>query len=154
MLPKLLTALAFGCNNVAYRPVMEALELLRRYADRSRSGTPERVPIHGLVPAARREAVVDEKGRVEQIPYELCVLTALRDAIRRRVNAAGGDVLLDQRVRLGASHHQKVVVIRHAAGSERDVAFVGGIDLCHSRRDECSPSGRPTAPVNGARVWE
>jgi phosphatidylserine/phosphatidylglycerophosphate/cardiolipin synthase-like enzyme len=29
-------------------------------------------------------------------------------------NAAGGEVLLDQRVRLGGSHHQKLVVIRHA----------------------------------------
>jgi hypothetical protein len=28
--------------------------------------------------------VVDEKGRIERIPYELCVLVALRDAIRRR----------------------------------------------------------------------
>jgi hypothetical protein len=27
---------------------------------------------------------VDERGRVERIPYELCVLTSLRDAIRRR----------------------------------------------------------------------
>ncbi|MFF7705448.1 Tn3 family transposase [Streptomyces lydicus] len=29
-------------------------------------------------------AVVDDKGRVERIPYELCVLVALRDAVRRR----------------------------------------------------------------------
>ena len=27
---------------------------------------------------------MDERGRVERIPYELCVLTSLRDAIRRR----------------------------------------------------------------------
>ncbi|MET8327153.1 hypothetical protein [Streptomyces sp. NPDC005181] len=31
-----------------------------------------------------RKAVVDDKGRVERIPYELCVLVALRDALRRR----------------------------------------------------------------------
>ncbi|WP_329136596.1 hypothetical protein OG552_25155 [Streptomyces sp. NBC_01476] len=28
--------------------------------------------------------MVDNKGRVERIPYELCVLVNLRDALRRR----------------------------------------------------------------------
>ena len=36
------------------------------------------------MPTAWRDAVVDEQGRVERIPYELCVLTALREALRRR----------------------------------------------------------------------
>ena len=71
------------------------------------------------------------------------------------VNAAGGEVLLDQRVRLGGSHHQKLVVARHAAAPERDVAFVGGIDLCHSRRDDGHHSGdaqhQKMAPVYGSR---
>jgi phosphatidylserine/phosphatidylglycerophosphate/cardiolipin synthase-like enzyme len=52
------------------------------------------------------------------------------------VNEAGGEVLLDQRVRLGGSHHQKLVVARYGDGRAADVAFVGGIDLCHSRRDD------------------
>jgi len=52
------------------------------------------------------------------------------------IEQAGGEVLLDQRVRFGGSHHQKLVVIRHPAAPERDVAFAGGIDLCHSRRDD------------------
>jgi hypothetical protein len=37
------------------------------------------------------------------------------------VNSAGGEVLLDQRVRLGGSHHQKLVVIRYAGGAEREI---------------------------------
>ncbi len=52
------------------------------------------------------------------------------------IEQAGGEVLLDQRVRFGGSHHQKLVVIRHPRAPERDVAFAGGIDLCHSRRDD------------------
>jgi len=52
------------------------------------------------------------------------------------VTEAGGEVLLDERVRRGGSHHQKLVVIRHPGDSEHDVAFVGGIDLCHGRRDD------------------
>lgn len=71
------------------------------------------------------------------------------------VNAAGGEVLLDQRVRLGGSHHQKLVVIRHAGAPERDLAFAGGIDLCHSRRDDEDHNGDPQhqamAPIYGPR---
>jgi len=47
------------------------------------------------------------------------------------------------RVRLGGSHHQKFVVLRHPGRSELDVAFVGGIDLCHSRRDDAAHAGDP-----------
>ena len=36
MLPRLLAALDLRCNNSAYRPVMDAVVLLRRYADRDR----------------------------------------------------------------------------------------------------------------------
>src|SRR4029077_8557778 len=70
------------------------------------------------------------------------------------VNAAGGEGLLDQRVRLGGSHHQKLVVIRHGDGRSPDVAFVGGIDLCHSRRDDHQHLGdfqrQPMSPPYGA----
>lgn len=57
------------------------------------------------------------------------------------IEQAGGEVLLDQRVRFGGSHHQKLVVIRHRDHPERDVAFAGGIDLCHSRRDDGTHRG-------------
>ena len=57
------------------------------------------------------------------------------------VSAAGGQVLLDNRVRRGGSHHQKLVVLRHLASPEDDVAFVGGIDLSHGRRDDVRHGG-------------
>ncbi len=83
MLPPLLAALGFRCNNTAYRPVMDALDLLARYVGvdgKTRFYDPiEAVPVDGVVPMAWRDAVVDGKGRVERIPYELCVLVALRD---------------------------------------------------------------------------
>ena len=59
------------------------------------------------------------------------------------VRAAGGEVLLDQRVRRAGSHHQKLVVLRHPDRPERDVAFAGGIDLCHARRDDGRHHGDP-----------
>ena len=59
------------------------------------------------------------------------------------VSAAGGEVLLDQRVRRAGSHHQKLVVLRHPGRPDRDVAFAGGIDLCHARRDDSRHRGDP-----------
>ena len=57
------------------------------------------------------------------------------------VTEAGGEVLLDERVRRGGSHHQKMVLIRHPSNLDRDVAFIGGIDLSHGRRDDTSHGG-------------
>jgi phosphatidylserine/phosphatidylglycerophosphate/cardiolipin synthase-like enzyme len=34
-------------------------------------------------------------------------------------------------------------VLRHGGRPERDVAFLGGIDLCHGRRDDASHAGDP-----------
>jgi hypothetical protein len=86
--PPLLATLGFQCNNTAYRPVMNALALLAQYAKvdgKTRFyDVGEAVPMDGVVRKDWREAVVDERSRVERIPYELCVLVALRDAIRRR----------------------------------------------------------------------
>jgi phosphatidylserine/phosphatidylglycerophosphate/cardiolipin synthase-like enzyme len=55
----------------------------------------------------------------------------------------GAEVLLDMRVRAGGSHHQKFLVVRHRDDSSRDVAFVGGMDLAHNRRDDAHHRGDP-----------
>jgi phosphatidylserine/phosphatidylglycerophosphate/cardiolipin synthase-like enzyme len=65
------------------------------------------------------------------------------DKLGAALNEAGAEVLLDQRVRRFGSHHQKLVVIRHRDSAEGDVAFVGGIDLCHGRRDDATHEGDP-----------
>ncbi len=75
-----------------------------------------------------------------------------------RLQAGGAEALLDMRVRTGGSHHQKLVVIRHQGRPELDVAFVGGIDLGHSRRDDArhlgDPQAQPMAPAYGDRpAW-
>jgi phosphatidylserine/phosphatidylglycerophosphate/cardiolipin synthase-like enzyme len=67
------------------------------------------------------------------------------------ITAAGGECLLDMRVPSGGSHHQKFVVLRHPGRPALDVAYVGGIDLCHSRRDDAAHRGDPQwAPLNRA----
>jgi TnpA family transposase len=75
---------------------MDALALLDRYADSEEVfyGAADAVPLEHVVPEDWREAVVDEDtGLVERIPYELCVLVALRKAIRRReIWVDGGNI--------------------------------------------------------------
>lgn len=71
--------------------------------------------------------------------------TRSNELLSRQINDAGGEVLLDQRVRLFGCHHQKLFVIRSDSDPSRDVAFVGGIDLSHSRRDDADHSGDPQA---------
>jgi phosphatidylserine/phosphatidylglycerophosphate/cardiolipin synthase-like enzyme len=71
------------------------------------------------------------------------------------VEQAGGRCLLDMRVRPGGSHHQKLVVLRHPGRPELDVAYAGGIDLCHSRHDDekhgGDPQRQPMSAVYGSR---
>jgi phosphatidylserine/phosphatidylglycerophosphate/cardiolipin synthase-like enzyme len=74
------------------------------------------------------------------------------------INRAGGECVLDMRVRLGGSHHQKFVVLRHPGRPELDMAFLGGIDLCHSRRDDATHEGDPqrqpmAAPYGPRPPW-
>lgn len=61
----------------------------------------------------------------------------------RAVNKSGGEILLDNRIRRGGSHHQKIVVVRHPARPDDDVAFVGGMDLVHGRHDDHRHLGDP-----------
>lgn len=71
------------------------------------------------------------------------------------IEAAGGHCVLDMRVRVGGSHHQKFVVLRYLGRHDLDVAFLGGIDLCHGRRDDVHHHGdaqaQPMAAVYGPR---
>jgi phosphatidylserine/phosphatidylglycerophosphate/cardiolipin synthase-like enzyme len=65
--------------------------------------------------------------------------------LARVVNDAGGILLLDARIRRGGSHHQKLVLLLRLGHSDEDLAFVGGIDLCHGRRDDERHEGDPQA---------
>ena len=67
----------------------------------------------------------------------------------KMVNEAGGEVLLDERVKAGGCHHQKLVIAERQGSL--DVAFAGGIDLCHGRRDDPRHLGDPQAIDIGAK---
>jgi phosphatidylserine/phosphatidylglycerophosphate/cardiolipin synthase-like enzyme len=104
--------------------------------------------------AARRGVVV--KGLIWRSHLDRFAFSEQENRhLGEEIEAAGGECLLDMRVRPGGSHHQKFVVLRHPGRPERDVAFVGGIDLCHSRRDDAEhggdPQRQPMAAVYGPR---
>jgi phosphatidylserine/phosphatidylglycerophosphate/cardiolipin synthase-like enzyme len=101
--------------------------------------------------AAKRGVIVKGllwRSHLDKLAYSEEENRSLGEAVRE----AGGEVLLDQRVRRGGSHHQKLVVLRHPGRPELDVAFAGGIDLCHSRRDDAEHLG-DRQPIAMAKAY-
>ena len=88
MVPEVLGILDFRSNNEIHKPVIRALDIVKKYADISQRYLPlsEDIPVDGVVPAAYKEIVIekDEKGkeRINRINYEICVLQSLRDKLR------------------------------------------------------------------------
>ena len=107
-----------------------------------------------LCEAARRGVLV--KGLIWRSHLDKLAFSAEENRhLGEDLEAVGGECLLDMRVRTGGSHHMKLAVLRHRRRPDLDVAFVGGIDLCHSRRDDQShegdPQKQPMAAVYGSR---
>jgi len=113
----------------------------------------------GTVLAAASRRGVDVRGLVWRSHLDKLAFSGAENRhLGELIEAAGGECLLDMRVRTGGSHHQKFIVLRHPGRPERDTAFVGGIDLCHSRRDDAEhggdPQSQPMAQVYGPRpAW-
>ena len=94
------------------------------------------------------ERGVDVRGLIWRSHTEKLSFNAAENRLLgRQLQARGAEALLDMRVRMGGSHHQKLVVIRHRDDPARDIAYVGGIDLCHSRRDDARHLGDQQALV-------
>ncbi|MHB8294740.1 MAG: phospholipase D family protein [Acidimicrobiales bacterium] len=123
-------------------------------------------PDVGSTLAALARKGVDVRGLVWRSHSDRLAMSAAENReLADEINEAGGEALLDERVRTFGSHHQKLFIIRRRAGSPEgpgdradgsgpggpaageggDVAFVGGIDLCHGRRDDSSHRGDPQA---------
>ncbi|XVX19907.1 phospholipase D family protein [Actinomycetota bacterium] len=93
---------------------------------------------------AADERGVDVRGLVWRSHWDRLQFSAEENRhLGQALQEHGAEVLLDMRVRTGGSHHQKFVVIRHRDDPARDIAYVGGIDLCHSRRDDARHAGDP-----------
>ena len=96
---------------------------------------------------------VDVRGLLWRSHFDKLHFSAKENRrLGEEIEAAGGQCLLDMRVRRLGSHHQKLVILRHADHPERDIAFIGGIDLCHGRRDDRNHSGDPQS-IEMAKVY-
>ena len=85
MLLSIIQYLEFNSNNEQYKPIIEALEIIKKYVDERIVLYPknEQVPIEDLIPNSLIHKVFDKKsGRIKRMEYELCVLESLRDKLR------------------------------------------------------------------------
>jgi TnpA family transposase len=87
MVPKILAVLQFRSNNTHHRPVIQALDYLKRLPDSGqRFIDMAEVPVEAVVPDELRPLVIENRGkgdqRINRIPYEVCVLQALRERLR------------------------------------------------------------------------
>ena len=88
MVPQVLHVLDFRSNNERHRPVIQALDLVKRHAGTKMRTFPveEEVPLDRVVRGLWREAVIEKdaqgRQRVNRITYEICVLEALREQLR------------------------------------------------------------------------
>ncbi len=89
MLPPIVDALEFRCNNSVHQPVMQALNLLKTHRDSSQQYfAAADVPIDGVIRPKWRDIVVEQNSdgsdRVNRINYEIGVLQALRERLRSK----------------------------------------------------------------------
>ncbi len=90
MLIRLLDTLEFHSNNETHRPVLDALAVVKQYADSRMHTYPldVQVPIAGIVRGPWQETVMeqDERGtpRINRHAYEMCVLLAVRERLRSK----------------------------------------------------------------------
>lgn len=87
MIPQLLSVLKFRSNNDIHRPVIQALELLKKYAlsKAKHYDSGEEIPIDEVLKSGWKEIVIetdsDGSERINRINYEINVLKALRERL-------------------------------------------------------------------------
>jgi TnpA family transposase len=156
-LPRLLKAVTFGSSNEAFQPVMDALALLGRYADSEADfyDAADTVPLEHVVPDDWRDAVVDEDtSLVERIPYELCVLVALRKAIRRReIWVEGGNAWRNPDHDLPADFEDNRDVHYQALSKPRDPAdFIADLKKRHVAALDRLNNGLKKSTTGGVKI--
>ena len=88
VVPEILRILDFKSNNDVHRPLILALELIKKHADTGVHYFPltDNIPTKGVIRNNYREIIIekDEKGqeRINRINYEISALQMLRDKLR------------------------------------------------------------------------
>jgi TnpA family transposase len=97
MLPKLLDILDFRSNNAVYRPLLDAIDVVKRENENAQQHFPlSAVTVEGVIRPKWRFLVIEDAPdggqRVNRINYEICVLQSLRERLRsKEIWVAGAD---------------------------------------------------------------
>jgi len=85
IIPILFDSIEFNSNNLNFKPVIEAIELIKKYSRQKIHHYPntDEVKINGIVSFEWNKLVI-KNGKVRRSAYELCLLLSLRDKIRCR----------------------------------------------------------------------
>jgi hypothetical protein len=85
MLPDLLNNLEFCSTNTRHQPLMQALVLVKSYLELKTFVFPKNIdiPLKGIVPSSWMPLIVEEET-INRVPYEICVLKAMREQLRCR----------------------------------------------------------------------
>jgi hypothetical protein len=125
---ELLRNLEFRSNNPKHRPVIEALDLVKRYIGTKQKYFPidNDVPINEVIPPKFMKVVLekDTKGnpRVNRINYEIAVLQSLRDKLRcKEIWVVGADRYRDPDEDLPLDFEEKRQEYYEALGLSMDV---------------------------------
>jgi TnpA family transposase len=90
LLPRMLDTLEFRSSDEVHKPIIDALELLKKYANSKARAYPleEKVPVDGIVAGPWMDAIYDEdkrgQRRLNRVVYEICVLQILRERLRSK----------------------------------------------------------------------
>lgn len=88
MVPELLSTIEFKSNNEVHKPIIEALEVIRRYYNLGTHyfSNTEYIPINGVIKPSMKDAVIekDDNGqeRINRMNYEIVTLQSLREKLR------------------------------------------------------------------------
>lgn len=86
MLPQILAALEFPSNNTVHRPLLEAIDKVRRHqGDSHQYFALSDLPVGDVIRPKWRDIVIEDapggEKRINRINYEICVLQTLRDKL-------------------------------------------------------------------------
>lgn len=93
MLSPLLKTLSFHSNNSSHKPVLDALELIKKYLDSKITNYPDdkNIPIKGVIKPSWEKIIIEKSidengssksGQVNRINYEIAALKALKDGLK------------------------------------------------------------------------
>ncbi|MES0865016.1 Tn3 family transposase, partial [Ruegeria sp. SCPT10] len=83
-MPSPLSVLKFRSNNESWRSILDALSLIYRLNEEGRRVASASLAPEGSIPRKWRDTVMDHRGRLNVISYELCILTQLRERFRAK----------------------------------------------------------------------